>query len=70
MAEKLKIWFDAEGDFLEVRLSDSPGFMRETVHDAVTERVDEHGRVVGFSILGASRFRKERPFEVELTAGE
>lgn len=26
MAEKLKVWFDPEGDFLEVRFSDAPGF--------------------------------------------
>ena len=63
MAEKVKVWFDPEGDFLEVRFSDVPGFMRETTHDALMERVDEHGQVVGFSILGVSRFRKERPFE-------
>jgi hypothetical protein len=40
--------------------------MRETEHEALMERVDEHGQVVGFSILGVSRFRKERPFEAEL----
>lgn len=67
MAEKVKVWFDAEGDFLEVRFSDAPGYMRETPHDALMERVDEHGNVLGFSILGVSRFRKERPFEAELT---
>ncbi len=66
MAEKVKVWFDPEGDFLEVRFSDAPGFMRETAHDALMERVDEHGQVVGFSILGVSRFRKESPFEAEL----
>jgi hypothetical protein len=70
MAEKVKVWFDPEGDFLEVRFSDAPGFMRETAHDALMERVDEHGQVVGFSILGVSRFRKERPFEAELSAGK
>ena len=64
MAEKIKVWFD-RGDFLEVRFSDAPGFMRETAHNALMERVDEHGQVVGFSILGVSRFRKERPFEAE-----
>ena len=42
--------------------------MRETAHDALMERVDEHGQVIGFSILGVSRFRKERPFEAESTA--
>ena len=69
MAEKVKVWFDPEGDFLEVR-SDAPGFMRETAHDALMERVDEHGEVIGFSILGVSRFRKGRPFEAELSAGK
>lgn len=70
MAEKLRVWFDPEGDFLEVRFSDAPGFMRETTNDALMERVDESGRVVGFSILGVSRFRKEEPLEVELPAGK
>jgi hypothetical protein len=37
--------------------------MRETAYDALMERVEEHGKVLGFSILGVSRFRKERPFE-------
>jgi hypothetical protein len=40
--------------------------MRETNHDAVMERVDEQGHVLGFSILGVSRHAKERPFEAEL----
>lgn len=70
MAEKVKVWFDAEGDFLEVRFSDAPGLMRETAQDALIERVDEDGNVLGFSILGVSRFRKERPFEAELTTGK
>ena len=28
MAEKVKVWFDPEGDFLEVRFSDVPGLCR------------------------------------------
>jgi hypothetical protein len=69
MAEKkLKVWFDAEGDFLEVQFSDAPGYMRETTHDAVMQRVDAQGRVIGFSILGISRFKKDRPIEADLTA--
>lgn len=67
MANKLKIWFDAEADFLEVRFSDAAGTMKETAHDAVMERVDEQGRVTGFSILGVSRLRKDKPLETELT---
>ena len=40
-----------------MRFSDAPGHMRETEHEALMERVDEQGRVVGFSILGSS-YRK------------
>jgi len=31
------------------------------------ERVDEQGHILGFSILGVRRFRKESPLEAELT---
>ena len=68
MANKIKVWFDAEADFLEVRFSDAAGYEKETKHDAVMERVDKDGRVIGFSILGVSHFTKEQPLEAELTA--
>ena len=55
MAQQVKIWFDAEGDFLEVRFSDKSGFMRETKNDAVMERVDADGNILGFSIMQVSR---------------
>jgi hypothetical protein len=48
--KKLKIWFAAEGDFLEVRLFDAPGYSRETQNDSLMERVDEHGHVLGFTV--------------------
>ena len=70
MADKVKVWFDPEGDFLEVQFSNAPGFMRPTGHDAVMERVDAQGHVVGFSILGVSRFKKDHPLEAELVAGK
>lgn len=66
MADKIKIWFDAEGDFLEVRFSDKSGFMRETNNDAVMERVDEKGNILGFSVMQVSRLAKEKPLEAEL----
>ncbi|OFW26803.1 MAG: DUF2283 domain-containing protein [Acidobacteria bacterium RIFCSPLOWO2_02_FULL_65_29] len=68
MADKVKVWFDAEADYLEVRFSDAAGYMKETAHDALMERVDAQGRVIGFSILGVSRFSKDKPFEADLTA--
>jgi hypothetical protein len=68
MADKVKVWFDAEADFLEVRFSDAAGYEKETNHDAVMERVDEQGHVVGFSIMGVSRFRKENPLQADLVS--
>jgi uncharacterized protein YuzE len=67
MAQQVKVWFDAEGDFLEVRFSDKAGFMRETKNDAVMERVDEEGNVLGFSIMQVSRLAREKPLVAELT---
>lgn len=68
MVEKMKIWFDAKGDYLEVQFHDGAGFMQGTTHDAVMERVNLKGEVIGFSILGVSRFKKKRPLEAYLGA--
>jgi uncharacterized protein YuzE len=62
----VKVWYDAEGDFLEVLFSDSPGYQRKTNHDAVLKRVDADGNVIGFSILGVSKYGRERPIETDL----
>ena len=67
MADKVKVWFDAEGDYLEVTFSDVVRYMKETKHDAVMERVDANGQVIGFTVFGVSRFKKDKPLETELT---
>ena len=66
MADKIKLWFDPEADFLEVRFNNSPGHMKATANDAVMERVDPEGNVIGFSILGVTRFTKDKPLTAEL----
>jgi uncharacterized protein YuzE len=70
MAEKVKVWFDAEGDFLEVLFSDKAGFMRETKNDAVMERVDEQGNILGFSIMQVSRLSKGKPLVADLVSSQ
>jgi len=35
MASNVKVWYDKEGDYLEVIFSDKPGYMQETNNDAV-----------------------------------
>ena len=68
MADKIKVWFDAEADFLEVRFSDAAGYEKETKNDAVMERVDAAGHVIGFSVMGVSKFKKGKPLEADLVA--
>lgn len=66
MAErKLRVWYDAEGDYLEVTFDQKPGYFRETANDHVMEKVDENGNVLGFSVLRVSAL-KEKPLEVAL----
>jgi uncharacterized protein YuzE len=66
MAERVKVWFDPEADFLEVIFSEAPGYMRETENDAVMERVDTEGNLLGFSILAVSQLTKSKPLIAEL----
>ena len=53
-----------------MQFKDAAGFMRPTAHEAVMERVDEQGQVLGFSIIGVSRFQKDHPLEAELVSGK
>ena len=67
MAQKLvKLWYDPEGDYLEVIFEQKEGCFRETAHDQVMEKVDADGNVLGFSILRVSALRKA-PLEVALS---
>ena len=70
MAEQVKVWFDPEADFLEVIFSDASGYMRETENDAVMERVDLEGNLLGFSIMAVSQLAKSKPLIAELLAGK
>ena len=62
---KLRIWYDKEGDFLEVIFDMKPGYFRETQNDHVMERVDQEGNILGFSVMGVSALREE-PLELAL----
>ena len=66
MARKIvKLWYDAEGDYLEVIFQKRKGYFRETSNDHVMEKVDEKGAILGFSILRVSSL-KRKPLEVAL----
>ncbi len=59
MAKKVvKVWYDPEGDYLEVTFEQKAGYFRETENDHVMEKVDEEGNILGFSIVGVSSLKK------------
>jgi hypothetical protein len=66
MANKvISVWFDREGDFLEVLFERKEGYFRETANDQVMEKVDNDGNVIGFSVTSVSRLT-DKPLEVAL----
>ncbi len=66
MGKEIKIWYDKEGDYLEVLFEKKAGYFKETENDAVMEKVDMKGNVIGFSILKISALKAERPLSVSL----
>ncbi len=63
--EKVKVWYDSKGDFLEVMFKQKEGYFRETSSDQVMEKVDMEGNVIGFSILKVSSL-KEKLLDIDL----
>lgn len=61
----VKLWYDPEGDFLEVLFERKAGYFRETASDHVMEKVDARGHVLGFSVLRVSAL-KRKPLDVAL----
>ena len=68
MAQKqhVAVWYDREGDFLEVMFAQKEGYFRETAHGQVMEKVDKDGAILGFHVLKVSRLTQ--PLDVELVA--
>ena len=61
---KVKVWYDKEGDFLEVTFREGKGYMKD-IGDDIFERVDEGGKVIGFAIFNFSK-RDQKAVEVPL----
>jgi uncharacterized protein YuzE len=61
----VKIWYDAEGDYLEVIFEQKPGYFQATDNDQVMQKVDDDGNVLGFSVLNVSSMG-QTPLDVAL----
>ncbi|MBI5789466.1 MAG: DUF2283 domain-containing protein [Candidatus Schekmanbacteria bacterium] len=66
MAKNVEIWYDKEGDYLEVLFERKAGYFKATDNDAVMEKVDHEGNMIGFSILKISALKKQKPLSVSL----
>lgn len=64
--KKIKVWYDAEGDYLEVMFAKKAGYFRATKNDRIMEKVDNKGHVIGFSVQNVSTTKKHRPVEVSI----
>ena len=55
----LKLWYDREGDYLEVIFEDVPASLTE-IEDDLFERRTPDGRVVGFAVMNFSQHDRDR----------
>ncbi len=66
MEKEIKIYYDKEGDYLEVLFEKKAGYFKETENDDVMEKVDTEGNIIGFSILEVSALKEKKPLSVSL----
>lgn len=66
MDKEIKVWYDKEGDYLEVLFERKAGYFKETENDAVMEKIDNEGNIIGFSILKVSALNEQKPLSIEL----
>ena len=59
----MRVWFDPEGDILEVILKDDKGFFKHLENDALI-RVNEKGEVLGFMILNVTKRENKKPLAI------
>jgi uncharacterized protein YuzE len=66
MGEEVRVWYDKEGDYLEVLFDKKAGYFKETDDDAVMEKVDTEGNIIGFSILKVSAMKERKSISIGL----
>ena len=67
--EKAYVWYDPEGDYLEVTFSTAEGEWMDAEDKRVMTKIDGYGNVIGFQLLSVSTLKGNKvvPFEADLT---
>ncbi len=64
---KVSVWYDDEGDMLEVLWAFREGYFTPTDDERILKRLDDDGEVIGFLIHEMSTLKQPSPVEFELT---
>ena len=67
---KVSIWYDKEGDMLEILWAFREGYFTPTHDGRVFKRLNDDGEVIGFLIHEMSTFKYFNPVEFELASEE
>ena len=65
-ADRISVWYDPKGAFLEVIWEVKEGYYTETADERVMVKVDMDGKPLGFHILGLRGINDETPLQVDL----
>ncbi len=65
---KVSVWYDHEGDMLEVLWAFREGYFTPTDDDRILKRLDDDGEVIGFLIHEMSTLKQPSPVEFELAS--
>ncbi len=62
---KMKVWYDADGDYLELGVTRQKGYFKDIGHD-IWERVDTKGHIIGVAIANFLKRQTRTHEEVDI----
>ena len=65
-SKRVSVWYDDEGDMLEVLWAFREGYFSPTDDERISKRLDDDGEVIGFLIHEMSTLKQPSPVEFEL----
>ena len=65
---QVSVWYDEEGDMLEVLWAFREGYFTPTGDERILKRLDDDGEVIGFLIHEMSTLKGSTPVEFELAS--
>jgi hypothetical protein len=63
---EVEIYYDREGNYLEIIFEKKEGFFQETEEDNVMKKVDKEGNVLALSILNAVSSKEIQPLSYHI----